>query len=442
MALVSDVRRVLREPHFGSLYATRLVTQGSDGTVQVALASFVLFNPQQAASVAKVAAAFATLLLPYSIVGPFAGVFIDRWRRQRILVVSNIVRAVMILVLALLVALGNSGPLFYVVALAALSVSRFYLAALSAALPHVVRREMLVVGNSVSTTSGTVISIAGGGLGYAITHFLGSGDTGSAVVLLAACAGYLSSSLVARQMGPDLLGPDASAERARPTEALADVARGLVSGARHIWQRRPAAYALAAMTAHRFLYGLSTIMALLLYRNYFNGPDNPSAGLGGLGLVFVASALGYLVAAIITPQMADKLGKERWIWLLFAAAAVFELTFGLPFQQGGFLLAAFMLGVVSQGAKICVDTIVQQEVADAYRGRVFAFYDMAFNVSFVSAAVVSALALPENGKSALTLILISVGYAVTAAGYALATRRYNRAGHAMVVAPLEPIERT
>ncbi len=442
MALVSDVRSVLREPHFGSLYATRLVSQGSDGVVQVALASFVLFNPEQAASVTKVAAAFATLLLPYSIVGPFAGVFIDRWRRQRILVVANIVRAVMIVALALLVGIGNSGPLFYVVALAALSVSRFYLAALSASLPHVVRPEMLVVGNSVSTTSGTVFGIVGGGLGYAITHLIGEGDAASAVVLLVACAGYLSSSLIARRMSADLLGPAAGVPRGRPTEALADVARGLASGASHIWQRRPAAYALAAITAHRFLYGLSTIMALLLYRNYFHGPDNPSAGLGGLGLVFIASAIGYLAAAVVTPRMTDRLGKDRWIWMLFVAAAVCELVFGLPFRQAGFLLAAFVLGVVSQGAKICVDTIVQQQVDDDYRGRVFALYDMAFNVSFVSAAIVSALVLPEDGKSPLTLVVISVGYAVTAAAYALATRRFNRTVAPVIVAPVGPLERT
>src|SRR6185437_9465515 len=116
-----------------------------------------------------------------------------------------------------------------------------------------------------------------------------------------------------------------------------------------------AANALLAMSAHRFLYGTATISALLLYRNYFNGGTNPEAGLGGLGLVFAASALGYLAAAVITPRMADQLGKERWIVLLFAGGAVFDFALVLPYQQRTLVAAAAILGVVAQGTKICVD---------------------------------------------------------------------------------------
>src|SRR6185437_11213518 len=108
-----------------------------------------------------------------------------------------------------------------------------------------------------------------------------------------------------------------------------------------------AANALLAMSAHRFLYGTATISALLLYRNYFNGGTNPEAGLGGLGLVFGASAVGFLVAAVITPRMAGLLGKERWIVLLFASGAVLELAFVLPYQQRTLVVAAATLGLVA-----------------------------------------------------------------------------------------------
>ena len=79
---------------------------------------------------------------------------------------------------------------------------------------------------------------------------------------------------------------------------------------------------------------------------------------------------------------------------LFALAALTEIVFGLPYQIQTILPAALLLGIVAQGSKICVDTLVQEQVEDDFRGRVFSFYDTLFNVTFVAAAVVAAFLLP------------------------------------------------
>ncbi len=418
MVFAGDLRSVLREGQFRRLYATRLTSQTADGAFTVALASYVFFSPERQTSASQAAAAFATLLLPYSIVGPFAGVFIDRWRRQRILLIGNLVRAVMVVGVAMLVMFGTAGPTFYVAALAVLSVNRFFLAALSAALPHVVRDELLIVGNSVATTSGTLVAVIGGGIGYGVRHLAGSGNIGVAAILLTSAAIYASSSVCATTMDSRLLGPDQ--EGASTTRhALRHVVGDVIDGGRHVWQRREAGLALAAIAAHRFFYGISTIATLLLYRNYFtSGTSSADTGLAGLAAVIVVSGLGYCVAAVITPAATRRWGQERWIVGLFAGAAVVEIVFGIPYRVLPFLIAAFFLGVVSQGAKITVDTIVQTAVDDAHRGRVFSFYDILFNVAFVSAAAFAAIALPSNGKSYAVLVVIAVGYTLTAIGYA------------------------
>ena len=83
---------VLRAPGFARLLAVRLTGQFGDGVFQASLAGTVLFNPERQASATDVAAGFAVLLLPYSLVGPFAGVLLDRWWRQRVLVLANVAR--------------------------------------------------------------------------------------------------------------------------------------------------------------------------------------------------------------------------------------------------------------------------------------------------------------------------------------------------------------
>lgn len=105
------------------------------------------------------------------------------------------------------------------------------------------------------------------------------------------------------------------------------------------------------------------------------------------------------------------------------SAAVFVPALGLFFAIGPVMVAALLLGVVTQGTKICADTIVQYAVEDDYRGRVFALYDVLFNVAFVVAAAVTALVLPPNGRSAAVVTGVALVYAVSAVLYARAARR-------------------
>jgi len=102
-------------------------------------------------------------------------VLLDRWRRRQILVVANLLRAAMVLGVAGLSAADVTGVPLYAAVLACLSVNRFFLAGLSAALPHVVTRAELVMANSVSTTTGTVVAILGGGIGFALKRLFGDG---------------------------------------------------------------------------------------------------------------------------------------------------------------------------------------------------------------------------------------------------------------------------
>jgi hypothetical protein len=66
-------------------------------------------------------------------------------------------------------------------------------------------------------------------------------------------------------------------------------------------------------------------------------------------------------------------------------------------------------------------------VDDAFRGRVFALYDVLFNVAFVGAAGVAALMLPPDGRSVPLVLLVMGIYATAAAGLA----RWGHAGRVL-----------
>jgi MFS family permease len=420
----SELRAILRGRDFRRLYGTRLTSQLTDGVFQVALAGYVFFSPERQTTAGKAAAAFAVTLLPYSALGPFAGVLIDRWRRRRILIWTPVVRALLTVLVAALVAAGQDGAVFFVTVLVVLGVNRFFLAALSAALPHVVRREHLVTANAFAVTSGTVIAFAGAGLGYLMRRVFGPHDDGTALILLGAAALWVAAALVAALLPRGLLGPHLDRAAPHTREALGNVLHGLADGARHMVANGPAALALAAISVHRFLYGIVLIMTLLLCRNHFT--TDPDAGMAAFAVMLGVSGAGYFAAALITPPVVHRVGKAAWTTRLLAGGGAALLALGLPFAQGPWVVGAFLLGVVSQGVKLCVDTTLQESIEDAYRGRVFAVYDMLFNAAFAAAAAVAATWLPADGVSHATLITVVAAYLVAAAAFRAGAVRLSR----------------
>ncbi|PZS36442.1 MAG: MFS transporter [Pseudonocardiales bacterium] len=413
----------LAQQGFRRLYAARLLGQFGDGVFQASLAGAVLFNPERQAHAADVAAAFAALLIPYSLVGPFAGVLLDRWRRQRVLLVANVLRAFGVLIIGAEILGGLHGQPFYASALVVISVNRFYLSALSASLPHVVDMRELVTANALSTTSGAVATAIGGVGAIGVRTLIGGSDASYAAIAIAAAVPYLLAAAVVRGFGGDDLGPD-DVERSR-RETVAEVARGLVAGGRHVRARKAALYALVTIGVHRLAYGVSTICTLLLYRNYFRDDGFFRAGLTGLGQIVGAVAIGGGLAAVLTPVASRRLGLVRWPALLLLGSGLVEVALGLPFTLPSFLVAALVLGFAAQGIKICVDTLVQQQIEDEFRGRVFSLYDSVFNLTLVAAAWLTALVLPEDGYSPAAVIIIGVVYVGAGLGYLRLGERVN-----------------
>lgn len=419
MGTWADLRGVLAERDYRRLLATRLASQTGDGAFQVGLAGLFFFSPERATTTTAVAWALSASLLPYTLVGPFAGVLLDRWPRRQVLLVANVTRAAMVCAAAFLVATGTVGPVLYAVALACLSVNRFFLAGLSASLPHVVATHRLVMANSITPTAGTVATLVGAAAAVALRTWLGAGDRTDAVVLSAAAGGYLVSAAVVIQLGRDRLGPDGRAV-ASVWRQLRTVAAGMVAGARHVRARREPLRALAVIGSLRLGFGLFTIAVVLLCRNSLTDPQSPTGSDAGLALVagvLVVAGVGAGLAAVITPVAVPRVGTTVWItgWLLAGGGALAVWSVGVT--RPTLYVGAAVLGLAAQSVKISVDFIVQTTVDDRYRGRVFSFYDVVFNAAAIVAGLLAILVLPDDGQSPVAYVAVALLYALTAGAY-------------------------
>jgi MFS family permease len=424
-SFLRDLRVVWAEHGFRRLFSTRLVSQTGDGLFTAGLGGYVFFNATNFPNPTSGAAAFAVLYLPYSLIGPFAGVFIDRWSRRQILVWSALLRSVFVAITAGLVASGKLGVPLYVGVLAVLGVNRFFLSSLSAALPHVVPENKLVMANAVSPTAGGIAAAIGGIAGLSVHVALHGGRGEYAATLLAAACCYVAAGLVSATMGRDLLGPTREARERKPgiVAEFGSVLTGLAAGARYLGRRPRSAAALGVTGANRLFYGILFLMSILLYRNYFYRTESANKALSHYAVLTALVAIGYGAAAFVTPIATRRIGKQTWISVLLLFAAVTTGLLGPPFSQAGFLILGFCLGLAGQGIAICATTILQEDVGDDYRGRAFSFYDMAFNVLFVIGAAISAVFMPVTGKSAGLIAAVAVGYALAAAGHWTLSRR-------------------
>ncbi|SKC61208.1 MFS transporter [Krasilnikoviella flava] len=407
-----ELRALLRLGGFRKLFTVRLVSQAGDGMFQVGLASLLFFSPESQGTAAAIAGAFAVMLAPFTIVGPFAGVLLDRWQRRQVLVWGNAVRLVLTLTMAGVMLAGGVGWAIYAIGLAALSVNRFLLAGLSAGLPRVVDGPLLLTANSLSPTLGAGAAFVGGGIGFVLGLAFEPGRLKDSSALVCAALVFGVASLLATRLRRTQLGPEAPAEADLRSE-VAKVARGLADGARYLVARRTPGQALLAMAVHRFLYGVVFIASILISRNLLD-PGSQSAGMATFAVVIGLTGAGGAVAMVLTPTLSRRTGPQGWIAVMLLLAAASQLLLVTTPDRVVVYTGAALLGLAAQGTKIAVDTIVQRDAEDEFRGRAFAFYDVLYNAAFVGAAALAAFTLPDTGWSRGVFVGLAVAYVLAA----------------------------
>jgi MFS family permease len=419
------VTRLLRTGDgYRRLLIVRFAIQWADGMFQAALGGAVLFNPERQADPLAVAIGLAVLLLPYSFIGPFAGALLDRWDRRRVLMIASLSRAALVAVAAGIVAGGVSGPPIYVAALAVAGVSRFMNAGLSVALPHVVPRRNLVEANTLAVTVGAGMAALGGATAIGLREILGPDDVGSAITTLAAVVGSVLAAAVAAGFRRGQLGPDRRGPNGTPTPVT--VRLGLVDGVRATIATPSVAASFLALAAHRLSFGISTLLTLLLFRFVFTDAGVFRSGLAGIGEAVVAGAAGLGLAALVTPWMVHHLGRSRTVQAALLIATGGQLALAALLSMPAVLAVAFVLGATGQIVKLCTDAAVQSEIDDEVLGRVFALYDIVFNVGYVLAVAAAALLSPPDGRAPWLLAAAALLYLVGLVAHNLELRRTGR----------------
>ncbi|HEV8563534.1 MAG TPA: MFS transporter [Actinomycetota bacterium] len=399
---------------FAVLMGVQFLAQAGQGVVQGAIGKSIAFGGQKGFDVSNVPSAdyllkvVLALYVPYTLLSPFIGVFIDRFARRRVVWWANLVAAVIVagLAVSVLLPLGDqttegkvgATAALVVALLAAQAVVRVVLAVKSAAIPDVLSGKDLLQGNGLSQAGGGLFQIVGIAFGTVVAGLLGAwiAVVGGAAVLVVAA-------FVAMRMQR----VEAHPHQASFVKEASKVLRTIIAGLKEVAARPTAALGLFSFQMLRYqFWGFGLFVFALYAKSLVEGDssDTLSLVLSGVGGLF-GGALGMVLAQ----KWKDRIPPIRLLLASMALLGAGTLVLGGLVSVPGFAgmlfvgFFAFFLG------KISVDTITQQAMPDDFRGRAFALFDIAYNLGFIVPALVLSFIWVEGDATRTRLILVASG---------------------------------
>ena len=406
------VSSLLGERDFRVLLSSQCLAQAADGLAQAAFTYELVLEPLQQGTPGRILALFVLTLLPYSIVSPFMGVFVDRWPRRGLLVWTNILRASALIALPLWSRLVPGKGELLASLLIVLAFGRLFLTTKGALLPGVLHDRFLLRGNALSAGGGMVSALVGGVAGVLLVGWA----PGSLSFMIAGLA-YVGSAGLARLLSL----PFDHQQSARPERAL-DAAREVMvelgQGIRSIAARSAAWLPLVGIFLVRTIGMFVAIAAILVIKDVYpesTGSDS-SGKLSSSALALGAAGAGAFGAAITTSALGNRLDRPRLILAGFVVSGGGILALGGILDIYAVLALTFLGGFGTFLTKVAVDAQVQHALPDELRGRAFALYDILYNLASIAAG----LLMVTFQSVAIRPLLIGAGLTTFALTFAMA----------------------
>jgi MFS family permease len=392
---------LLRRRDFGLLWAGGLISETGDWFLLVGLPVWVL---QVTGSSLVTATVFLVGLLPSLVVGPLAGVLVDRWDRRRTLVAVSLAQAGFLLPLLAVDGRGDLWVVYLVMAVEAV-LGQFNDPARNALVPALVDHDDLVGANALIGLNGNLARLVGSPLGGVLVEVAGLpglvvGDAAS-FLLGAVLIGLVRSRAPVPGSGSGSTGrpvpgrgPARPAADGAPSGRVAEdrkrgvrlstapgsvrvVAGEWVDGLRVVVGDRGLRWGLAVNGLAAVAQGIFTVLFVVFVARELGGDG------GQVGLLRGVQAIGGLIGGALVVGLARRLEAGRLLGTSLLAFALVDLAIWngpLVTTADWLYLGLFVAaGIPGVGVLTGLTALVQERTADAYLGRVFATFLGSFN---------------------------------------------------------------
>ncbi|HAJ56504.1 MAG TPA: hypothetical protein DCL35_01910 [Candidatus Omnitrophica bacterium] len=396
-------RNVLGNRNFSLLWIGQIISQFGDRLNQMALIALIYrFAPGSTTQMAKV---MSFTIIPVFLIGPIAGVYVDRWDRRRTMVVCDILRGILILFIPFyFIKLGSMLPI-YVIVFLAFSIARFHVPAKMSIIPDLVKTDDLLLANSLVNTTGMVAAMFGLGLGGILVGIVGA--EGGFIIdgvsfLISGILIFFLSTRVIRNL---------------KRERLIDVGKGIAEVIRKsaFEEMKDAVVFLSKQKQLRSCLGILFLLWASLGAIYVVSiifvQQAFSSVTKEIGLLVVGLGLGLFAGSLFYGRLGKKRDGFRTIFsCIFACGVVLSIFVLAVIKAPNLLIAlvlAFILGLVVSPVMVISNTLVQELTESTMRGKIFSSIEIVVHFAFLVAMLISAPLADRIGPVKILLFVSS-----------------------------------
>jgi MFS family permease len=395
---MNDYMRLLRaNPDYARLWAAQVISLLGDWFNTIVLSALVSLYSD--GSGLAVSAFLLARFVPPLLIGPFAGVLVDRFDRKRLLIVSDLARAGVVLAMLL----ANSPDrlwLIYVLTVAQFSLSAVFEPGRSAITPSLIRDpEDLVSANTLGSVTWSAMLAVGAIVGGAVAALFGT-----QIALLIDASTFVLSALLIMQIKsytPPVRSKPYDENDSRKTKSD----RGLIEGLRYVRANPPTSATLLVKLGGS-LGNVDALMIVYATELFIIG----EGGTTSLAIMYAAFGLGAVVGPILLNRFND--GSIRTMRRLIIVGFVF-MVIAWATMGGATTLPIVALALVLRAMGGSTNwtyssVILQKTTPDAYLGRVFSLDMFGFQLASVVSTIATGVLVDSLGVANVRVVVLGM----------------------------------
>jgi len=396
---MAHVRELLKDKNFFLLWFAQIVSNFGDRLNQMALIGLIYIRTP--GSTIELAKLLSFTIIPVFIIGPIAGIYVDRWNRRATMIACDIIRGLLVLLIPLIIKYSTSMVPIYVVVFIIFSVTRFFVPSKLSIIPDIVHKDKLLLANSLSSTTMMIATIVSFGFSGIIVAAFGP----QAGFYIDSASYFISAILVffvAVKLKENIKSGEAGAKFAGISRRtiVGDIKEGMeyLKGHKDI--------RMVANTMFLIMAGVGSVYIVIIVFIQ----EALRSSTKHLGLLVMFLGIGLFLGSIIYGKFGSKFSKRKVInfGLLTTGLTIVLFTICLKLIPSFFIagLLSIALGTFSAPIIVSSNTLLHEVTHDEMRGRIFSSLEIVMHAGFLLFMFLASLAAE---KTAGYWVLITTG---------------------------------
>ncbi|MBU1042975.1 MAG: MFS transporter [Candidatus Omnitrophica bacterium] len=396
---MSQFRKILTDKNFFFFWVGQIISQFGDRLNQMALIALVY--QRLGGSAFGLAKVMSFTIIPSFILSPFAGAYVDRWNHKHTMIITDLIRAFLVILIPLCFFSAKSFIPIYITVFLVFSTSCFFLPSKFSIIPEIVDKDQLLIANSLINTTMMLAVVFGIGLGGPLIEKVGakSGFYIDAISYLLSAV-FLFFVKIKYSALKTKTAENQSAEKLRQSIFL-DIKEGIKYVISNPYVRFVFFTIFLLMCAAGALY----VVGIVFIQHVFGSITRD------LGVLSVFLGIGFFLGALLCGRFGNKISKVKIIFLSAIICGFFISCFGLLLKQYPYMPLAMILSVfIGIGVGpifISGNTLIHEVITAQMRGRIFSSLGIVMNLGFIIFMFVSSK-LSEFFNP--TWVIIGIGF--------------------------------